>query len=335
MIEQLEEMAEDVPVVTACEALGISRATLYRRTSPASVPAPRLPRRCPRQLSDHEVEHLRDLVHQDRFLDQPPAEIYAQLLHEGVYVSSLRTFYRYLARWGENRERRAQRSGGPHAAPSLRATAANQVWTWDITKLAGPKPGVFYYAYVMLDLFSRYVVGWCVAERENGDLSTQFIDQTVALRDVDSKALTIHSDRGSPMTCQSMVQLLAELGVTKSHSRPHVSDDNAFSEAQFKTLKYQPDYPGRFGSLLHAKAYLEAFFLWYNEQHFHHGLALFTPGQVYRGEVAQLAARRQEVLDAFYREHPERFVSGPPRVRRPATEVTINPHLGPVQDLAP
>lgn len=213
--------------------------------------------------------------------------------------------------------------------PSLTATASNQIWTWDITKLAGPHPGLFYHAYVMIDLYSRYVVGWMVAEREKGDLASAFLRHTMSLRGIEPEGLTIHSDRGSPMTCKTTTQRLATLGVTKAHGRPHVSDDNAFSEAQFKTLKYQPDFPGRLGSLLHAKAYLEAFFAWYNEQHYPHGLALFTPGQVHRSEVTELAEQRQRVLDAVYQEHRERFVGGPPKVRLPAAEVSINPRTGP------
>lgn len=324
----LEDLPADVPVAQACRDIGVSRATLYRHTSPPNPPKPRFSQPA-RTLSADEVATLHRVLHEERFVDQPPAEIFAQLLSEGTYVASIRTMYRYLGRWGEVHERRNQRSGGPHAMPSLTASAPNQIWTWDITKLAGPQPGVFYYAYVMIDLYSRHVVGWMVAERENGDLASAFLKQTMLLRGIEPKGLTIHSDRGSPMTCKTTTQMLATLGVTKSHSRPHVSDDNAFSEAQFKTLKYQPDFPGRFGSLLHAKAYLEAFFTWYNEHHYHHGLALFTPGQVYRGEVTELAKHRQLVLDAVYQEHPERFVGGPPKVRLPAAEVSINPRTGP------
>lgn len=327
-MDALHDLPADVPVAEACRVLGVSRATLYRRTSPPPPPSPRFSQP-PRKLSPEEVATLHRVLHEPRFMDQPPAEIFAQLLSEGSYIASIRTMYRYLDRWGEVRERRNQRSGGSHAMPSLTATAPNQIWTWDITKLAGPQPGIFFYAYVMIDLFSRYVVGWMVAEHENGDLASAFLRQTMALRGIEPKGLTIHSDRGSPMTCKTTTQMLATLGVTKSHSRPHVSDDNAFSEAQFKTLKYQPDFPGRFGSLLHAKAYLEAFFAWYNEQHYHHGLALFTPGQVYRGEVSELAKQRQRVLDAVYLAHPERFVSGHPKVAFPAAEVSINPRIGP------
>lgn len=324
----LEDLPASIPVAHACRELGVSRATLYRHTSPPKPPKPRFSQPA-RTLSVDEVATLHRVLHEERFVDQPPAEIFAQLLSEGTYVASIRTMYRYLDRWGEVHERRNQRSGGPHAMPSLTAFAPNQIWTWDITKLAGPQPGVFYYAYVMIDLYSRYVVGWMVAERENGDLASAFLEETMRLQGIEPKCLTIHSDRGSPMTCKTTTQMLATLGVTKSHSRPHVSDDNAFSEAQFKTLKYQPDFPGRFGSLLHAKAYLEAFFAWYNEQHYHHGLALFTPGQVYRGEVPDLAKKRQLVLDAVYQEHPERFVSGPPKVGLPAAAVSINPRTGP------
>jgi putative transposase len=325
----LEQAPPVVPVAVACRALGASRATLYRRTTPPLPPTPRGPRRVPRRLGDEERARVLAVLDSPAYVDQPPAEVYAALLSAGTYLCSVRTMYRVLAASGEVRERRAQRRHPPRAVPRLVATAPDQIFTWDITKLAGPFAGVFYYAYVMIDLFSRYVVGWLLAERETAALATRFVADTLAARGVDATTLTIHQDRGAPMTSGSMAQLCATLGVTQSFSRPRVSDDNAFSESQFKTLKYQPDYPGEFGSPLHARGYLEAFFGWHNDDHHHEGLALFTPADVYFGRVAAVAARRQAALDAAFAAHPERFVRGRPVVPLPPREVAINPLTGP------
>jgi putative transposase len=331
----LEQTPATVPVAAACRALGASRATLYRRTTPPVPPVPRSPRRLPRRLSDAERAHVLAVLDAPTYVDQPPAEVYAALLSAGTYLCSIRTMYRVLAAAGEVGERRAQRRHPPRAVPRLVATAPNQVFTWDITKLAGPFAGVFYYAYVMIDLFSRYVVGWLLAERETAALATRFVADTLAARSVEPTTLTIHQDRGAPMTSGSMAQLCATLGVTQSFSRPRVSDDNAFSESQFKTLKYQPDYPGEFGSPLHARGYLEAFFGWHNDDHHHEGLALFTPADVYFGRVAEVAARRQAALDGAFAAHPERFVKGRPVVPLPPREVAINPLTGPSSADAP
>lgn len=323
-MDTLEDLPHGVPVAAACDALGQSRATLYRRTSPPLPPAPRSSPRSPRRLSDTEQKRVLDVLHEPRFADQPPAEVYARLLTESIYLCSVRTMYRLLAACGETKERRAQRAPVHREAPHVEATVPNQVWSWDITKLAGAEPGVFYYLYVMIDLFSRYVVGWLLAGRENTALATQFIGDTITLRGVDANALTIHSDRGSPMKSGSMAQLCAKLGVTQSFSRPRISDDNPFSESQFKTMKYQPDYPGRFGSELHARGWAESYFDWYNDKHHHEGLALFTPADVYFGRVEAVATQRQAALDAAYAAHPERFVHGAPKVARPPSSVAIN-----------
>ena len=232
--------------------------------------------------------------------------------------------YRVLAEAGETQERRAQRAPQRHAKPSLTATAPNQVWTWDITKLATTQKGVFLMAYVVIDLFSRFVVGWMVASKECKHLAAQLFAETVARHGVEP-GLTVHADRGSAMKSDTLAQLFASLGVSRSFSRPRVSDDNAFSEAQFKTLKYQPDYPGRFEGELHARAYLQDFFGWHNDEHHHSGLALFTPADVFHGRVEAVRATRQAALDAAYAAHPERFPHGPPRAPTPPAEVHINP----------
>lgn len=323
VVEELEDPT--VPIVQACAALGISRATLYRQTQPVklfSVPV-RAP--SPRRLSATERQGLLDVFHSDEFVDQPPHEVYATLLSRGVYLASIRTMYRVLAAHGETSERRAQRAPIKHAKPTLLATAPNQVWTWDITKLRGPFPGVFYCLYAILDLFSRMTVGWLLADHESAELAEHLFAEAVARHGVEPGELTVHADRGSAMRSEGLAQLLGSLGVNRSFSRPHVSDDNAFSESQFKTLKYQPDYPERFASPTHGRGWCQEFFGWYNDHHHHSGLALFTPADVFYGRVEEVAAQRQVALDAAYAAHPERFPNGPPIVRRPPESVAINP----------
>ena len=315
-----------IPLNAACDALTVSRASLYRSRKPPSSTPPtvRLRAPSPRRLGDVERQHLLDTLHLPEFADQPPAEIYAQLLGRGIYLASIRTMYRLLAEFGENRERRNQRPAQTHAMPSLTATAPNQVWTWDITKLATLEKGVFLMAYVIIDLFSRYVVGWMVAAKECKHLAAQLFADAIARHGIEP-GLQVHADRGSAMKSDTLAQLLESLGVTRSFSRPRVSDDNAFSEAQFKTLKYQPDYPGRFTGDIHARAWLANFFGWHNDEHHHAGLALFTPADVFLGRVEAVRATRQVALDAAYAAHPERFPNGPPRASSPPSAVYINP----------
>lgn len=324
-MDLVEDLADPVvPVAAACSALGLSRATLYRATHAAPPPTvcERAPN--PRRLSDDERQAIIDVMHSTEFVDQPPMEVFAKLLSRGVYMASIRTIYRVLAELGEAKERRNQRLPRQHLKPSLSATASNQVWTWDITKLATVQKGVFLHAYVIIDLFSRYVVGWMVAAKECKDLAAQLFADTVARHGIEP-GLTVHSDRGAAMKSDTLAQLLATLGVDQSFSRPHVSDDNPFSEAQFKTLKYQPDYPGFFASLLHARGWLEPFFRWHNDEHQHSGLALFTPAEVFFGRVPAVHAVRQETLDAAYALHPDRFPHGPPKAALPPAQVHINP----------
>jgi putative transposase len=263
-------------------------------------------------------------MHTAEFVDQPPAEVYATLLERGMYFASIRTIYRILAAAGELFERRNQRLPHTYAKPSLTAIAPNQVWTWDITKLATQQKGVFLMAYVIIDLFSRFVVGWMLATKECKHLAAQLFAETIARHGV-TPGLQVHADRGSAMKSDTLAQLLASLGASRSFSRPRVSDDNAFSESQFKTLKYQPDYPGRFEGEDHGRTYLGGFFSWHNDDHHHSGLALFTPADVFYGRVEAVAAVRQAALDTAYAAHPERFPHGPPRVPRPPATVSINP----------
>jgi putative transposase len=264
-------------------------------------------------------------LHEDRFVDCAPAAITATLLDEGTWLCSARTMYRVLEEHGEVRERRDQLRHPSYAAPELLATSANEVWTWDITKLRGPLKWSYFHLYVILDIFSRYAVAWMVAMRESAELAKRLIAETCEKQGIRPGDLTIHADRGSSMTSKPVALLLADLGVTKSHSRPHVSDDNPFSESQFKTLKYRPDFPDRFGSLEDARAWCQVFFPWYNAEHRHSGIGMLTPEDVHYGRAEQILAARGVVLAAAHAAHPERFVRGAPRPAAPPAAVWINP----------
>jgi putative transposase len=251
--------------------------------------------------------------------------VYAALLDEGSYHCSISTMYRILQENDEVRERRNQRQHPAYAKPQLLATKPNQLWSWDITKLRGPVTWQLYYLYVVLDVFSRLVVGWIIADRESGELAEQLITATFHKQGVAEQQLTLHADRGSPMTSKTVAQLLIDLGVGKSHARPHTPNDNPFSEAQFKTMKYRPDYPARFGSIVEARRWSHAFFHWYNEAHRHSRLGLMTPEAVHYGHAAALTAQRQVTLEVAYEVHPDRFVKGLPQPPKVPTEVWINP----------
>ena len=323
LVEQRDR--EVVPLNAACAALSVSRASLYRsRRPPSASTVSRVRAPSPRRLDVVERQRLLDTLHRTEFADQPPTEVYATMLGRGEYIASIRTMYRVLAEAGETGERRNQRAPQAYAKPSLTATAPNQVWTWDITKLATQQKGVFLMAYVIIDLFSRYVVGWMLAAKECKHLAAQLFAETIARHGIEP-GLTVHADRGSAMKSDTLAQLLASLGASRSFSRPRISDDNAFSEAQFKTMKYQPDYPGRFASELQGRGWLQGFFGWHNDQHHHSSLALFTPADVFLGRVETVRATRQSALDAAYAEHPERFPHGPPRAPLPPDAVHINP----------
>jgi len=278
-----------------------------------------------RALSQEEHQLIVETLHSPRFVDQPPREVYATLLDEGVYIGHWRTMYRVLEAMGHSRERRHQRSPrGPLAIPRLVARAPLQVWSWDITVLRGPVRRQFFYLYVIMDIFSRYVVGWMVADREQDELAEALIEQTCARQGVVPAQLTLHADRGSVMRSKTVSELLERLGVTRSHSRPRVSNDNPYSEAGFKTLKYHSEFPQVFESIQAAREFLRGWFAWYNGEHHHVNLALLTPAQVHFGQVDEVVASRQGVLDAAYAAHPERFVRGRPQVRRPQAEVWVN-----------
>lgn len=309
----------------ACTAVGLSRATAYRRLQPKPqrVSYPRCPNH--RRLSPDERSKVLELLDSERFIDQPPREVYATLLEEGHYVCSPRTMYRILAERGPLRERRDHRERVQHPVPRLVATAPNQVWTWDISKLATFVSGVFLNLYVILDLFSRYVVAWMIAERENSALAKQLFSEAISRYGIEPGELLVHQDRGAPMTAHGFAELLSVLGVDRSYSRPRVSNDNPHQESLFHTVKYQPDYPGRFQDTRHGCHWFDDFFGWYNDDHHHDGLNLFTPSDVFFGRVDAVAARRREALAAAFARHPERFVHGLPTVKLPPERVVINP----------
>jgi putative transposase len=321
----VDAAAPGLTAAEVCRAVGISQATLYRRRRPPA-PAARSPRPRPqRALSDVERQAVRDLLHAPRFVDVAPAEVVATLLDEGSYLASERTMYRILAEAGQTGERRNQLTHPRHARPELLATRPNELWSWDITKLLGPATWTYYYLYVILDVFSRYVVGWTAASAESATLAERLLAATVAKQQITPGTLTVHADRGASMTSKPVAFLLADLGVTKTHSRPHVSNDNPYSEAQFKTLKYRPGFPARFGSIQDARAFCQQFFAWYNAEHRHAGIAMMTPEAVHYGHADRLHQARAEVLTAAYAAHPERFVRKPPIPPSLPTAVWINP----------
>jgi len=263
-------------------------------------------------------------LHSERFRDKPPVQIYATLLDEGTYLCSIRTMYRLLEENHEVRERRNQLTHPSYQKPELLATGANQVWSWDITKLLGPAKWTYFYLYVILDIFSRYVVGWMVAPRESAELAKRLIGESCCKQGIAPGQLTLHADRGSSMRSKPVAFLLADLGVTKSHSRPHVSDDNPFSESQFKTLKYRPEFPDRFGSIEDARRFCQIFFCWYNTEHHHSGIGLLTPETLHYGRAEEVNQRRQDVLSQAYERYPERFVRAHPKPPDKPTAVWIN-----------
>jgi len=326
----VEQLAPQVGVAPACRALGVPRACWYRHLQPAAAPAPRpTPARA---LAAAERQAVLDHLHSERFQDQAPAEVYATLLDEGQYVCSIRSMYRILAENQEVRERRDQLRHPQYQKPELLATAPNQVWSWDITKLLGPVKWTYFYLYVILDIFSRYVVGWMVADGESAALAGRLIADTCRKQNVSPGQLTLHADRGTSMTSKPVALLLADLGVTKTHSRPHVSDDNPYSESQFKTLKYRPEFPDRFGSLQDARAFCQPFFTWYNREHHHSGIALLTPEVVHYGRTEQVLQQRQLALEQAYQRKPERFVRACPTPPAPPTAAWINPPALPPAD---
>jgi len=326
MIERtVEELTPIIGTRPACRAVGASVATIYRRRRP---PQPRQTRLRPtpdRALSEPERERVLEVLHSERFVDVSPEETYATLLDEGTYLCSTRTMYRILAaRHGGVRERRDQLTHPAYAKPELLAERPNELWSWDVSKLKGPAKWTWFYLYVILDVFSRYIVGWTVQYRENGQIAKALIEQATCQQQITPKILTLHADRGGPMRSKPVAFLLADLGVTKTHSRPYTSSDNPYSEANFKTLKYRPEFPDRFNSLEYARAHCHAFVDWYNHVHRHSGIGLMTPAAFHHGQAQQLYDQRAVVLSEAYTRNPERFVRKPPAPPELPTAAWIN-----------
>jgi putative transposase len=323
MIATTEQLAHTLGLTTACDVLQMPRSSVYRARQPKAASRPQL--EPVRALSAAERDQVHHTLNSERFADQAPREVYARLLDEGTYLCSPSTMYRVLAEHAEVRERRDQLRHPAYAKPELLATRPNQVWSWDITRLLGPVKWTYYYLYVMLDIFSRYVVGWLIADRESGSLAELLITEACAKQQITPDQLTIHADNGGPMIAKPVTLLMTDLGVSPSHSRPHLSNDNPFSEAQFKTMKYQPDYPERFGSRVDARTWAQTFFPWYNDEHHHSGIGFMTPAAVHYGGAARLFADRQQTLSLAYAAHPERFVKGQPCPPALPIAVWINP----------
>ncbi len=323
MMQLVQQLAQHIGVSQACQQLGVPRSTLYRARQPKPAAKPRP--RPTRALSPEQRTEIHQLLNSERFQDDAPRQVYAKLLDDDrIYVCHWRTMYRILHQYQEVGERRNQLQHPPAAKPVLVATAANQVWSWDITHLPGPSKRSCFYLYVIIDIFSRYVPGWLVAEEQSAAMAETLISQTCTKQNIQPKQLTLHADRGGPMRAKTMVQLLADLKLSKSHSRPYTPDDNPYSEAQFKTMKYRPDFPERFADIAQALTWSRSFFAWYNHDHRHSALALMTPAMVHHNQVEQIQTQRQQILQAAYQAHPERFVRGQPTLPQLPSEVWIN-----------
>ena len=318
---EVEPITGIAPVL---DALGLSRATFYRhRQGEDRTPRPRP--RPDRSLDENERTQVLEVLNSPRFVDQAPAQVVATLLEEETYLCSVRTMYRVLAEAKEVRERRNQRRHPTYTKPELVASAPNEVWSWDITLLRTHVKWEYLYLYVLLDLFSRYIVGWLIARSATAALGRQLITECVERAEIVPGSLSVHADRGTQMLALTRSQFYAKLGIVSSHSRPHVSNDNPFSESQFKTTKYRPSFPGRFTGLEHGLHWAREFVPWYNGEHHHSGLAYLTPAQVHTGRSEEILRARELTLMGAWEAHPERFVNGPPRVQRPPSEVWINP----------
>lgn len=322
MIAAATALSQEVGVSAACQAYGIPRSSFYASQKPSRGSSPSSP---PRALSQAEKEAVRQVLNSERFQDQAPRAVYAALLDEGAYYCHWRTMYRVLDEHDEVRERRNQLRHPSYKRPELLATGVNQVWSWDVTKLLGPEKWTYYYLYVILDIYSRYVPGWLLADQQSAKLARVLVEETCQKQDIPKGQLTLHADRGGPMIAKRLAHLLADLGVSKSHARPYNADDNPYSEAQFRTLKYRPDYPQRFDHQPAARQWARRFFDWYNNQHYHSGIGLLTPAAVHYGRAEKIIRARQQVLQKAYQKNPQRFVQGAPKPPQLPKAVWINP----------
>lgn len=326
----IDEVGPALPAAPLCRSLGVARASLYRHRRPERPRVPRARMAHPRALEPAARQAILDVLHSPRFVDRSPTEAYATLLDEGQYLGSLRTMYRVLAAAKEVRERRNQLRHPQYVKPELLATAQNQIWTWDGTKLKGAQKWTYYCLLVMLDIFSRYVVGWMIAGSEAAWPAKRLIEESCDKQGIKPGDLIIHADRGTAMTSKTLGQLYSDLGIEGSHSRPHVSNDNPFSESQFRTFKYRPEFPDRFGSLEHARQVCGALFGWYNNEHRHSGIAHLTPSIVHSGHAEEVLEARHVTRMAAYAAHPERYAGGPPRREQLPEAVWINPPDDPI-----
>ena len=339
-MQALNQLAPEVGLAPACAALNLNRGSVYREDArrrcllPSTTTLAPRPR-APLAFSANERQQLLDVLNSERFADSSPYFIYATLLDEGRYIGSVRTMYRALEADGQSRERRRQRMHPVYTRPELLATAPNQVWSWDITKLKGPTKWTGFHLYVILDIFSRYVVGWMVAMRETAELAEKLIAETVAKHNILPNTLTLHADRGSSMRSKPVAALLVDLDIAKTHSRPYVSDDNPYSEAQFKTLKYRPDFPNRFGSVEDARSHCQQFFLWYNESHCHSGIGYMTPNTVHFGQASAVYQARVKTLESAFIANPKRFKGKCPLPTSLPSAVWINPPINVQENLNP
>lgn len=327
----IEDRAESVPLSRACDALVLNRSTIYYRSAQETLSEEQRQTNRSRQhssqkraLSPKERGAVLAMLNSEEFIDQPPHQVYHTLLERGEYLCSQSTMHRILRENKQNGERRDQRPAQSHAVPRLRADAPNDVWTWDCSKLATVTPGVYLTLYVVLDLFSRYALAWMVSRKENAALAQQLMDEASHRYQIVPGQLTIHQDRGSPMVAHRYIDMLHDLGITLSHSRPRVSNDNPVSEAQFRTMKYQPDYPGKFTNTAHGLSWCESYFDWYNFSHHHSGLNGYTPEQVFTGRYEQIVQQKQSALDDRFVLNPERFVNGKPKAQQPPSQMFIN-----------
>lgn len=318
-----EKLGQATDVTSACRALGVPRASLYRERMPKTLRSPRPP--AARALSPTEEHKVLATLNSPYFVDKAPACVHAELADAKIYLCSVRTMYRILARHKLVRERRNQLRHPAYSAPELLAERPNQLWSWDITKLKGPRPYQYFFLYTMLDVFSRYVVGWLVMDRENNELARLLIAEACAAQNIQPGTLTVHADNGAPMIAKPVAWLLESMGVARTHSRPHVSNDNPYIESHFKTLKYRPTFPKQFGSLTDARTFLQEFYRWYNHEHRHSGIAHLKPATVHHGQASAQLAQRTQTLVTAYAAHPERFVRGAPRPTSLPTAVWINP----------
>jgi putative transposase len=323
VIKEKSTESDLLNISDVCDALAVARSTFYRRTADKTNAPEHQKKSSPRKLSEQEEERVLAVLNSERFCDFAPGEIHATLLDESIYLCSERTMYRILERNNQNVQRR-QKTGRNYARPELLATHSNQLWSWDITKLKGPRKWTYYYLYKIMDVYSRYVVGWMVAPRESAELAKLLIEETCIRQGIEEDQLTLHADRGSSMKSIAVGQLLADLGVTKTHSRPHVSNDNPYSESLFKTLKYRPEFPELFGSIEDARLFCVDFFEWYNTSHKHSGIAMLTPENVHYDNIEEIVSKRQIVMNEVYKKHSQRFVKGITIIKKPDAQVWIN-----------